>query len=180
MSNLLKLFWSRVLGFIWRRTPRRFLRWGVRLTQPRFAVSAGAIVFDAQGRVLLLRHVFRHGSGWGLPGGFLHKGEQPEAALRRELREEIGLDVEDLQLASVRTIESAHQIEILYCCRARNRAEPRSFEVRKAAWFAPNELPRDLLPAQRQAIRSAFAAWQSRSGATKSEAPSPTSDGDRL
>lgn len=179
MSILPKRFWSRTLGLIWRCTPRRLLRWGVWLTQPRFAVSAGAVVFDAQGRVLLLRHVFRHGSGWGLPGGFLHKGEQPETALRRELREEIGLEVEDLRLASVRTIERARQIEILYCCRARNRAEPRSLEIRRAAWFAPDELPRDLMRVQREAIRCALAAWQRRLSTTKSEAPSPASDGDR-
>ena len=57
-----------------------------RLAHPRFAVTAGAVITDARGRVLLLKHRFRPGAGWGMPGGFLERGEQPDAALRRELR----------------------------------------------------------------------------------------------
>ena len=68
----------------------------MRLSHPRFAVTAGAIITDDSGRVLLLKHRFRPGTGWGMPGGFMEEGEQPEEALRRELREEIGLEVEEV------------------------------------------------------------------------------------
>ena len=76
-------------GSLWRLTPAVIRRRAVRLGQKRFTVTAGAFIFDDAGRLLLLEHVFRPDSGWGIPGGFLSKGEQPETALRRELLEEI-------------------------------------------------------------------------------------------
>src|ERR1044072_6613233 len=70
-----------VLGFLWRKAPKAVRRWGRRFTQLRFPVTAGAGIVNDEGRVLLLKHVSRPGSGWGIPGGFLEKGEQPEEAL---------------------------------------------------------------------------------------------------
>ncbi|AXE24930.1 NUDIX hydrolase [Streptomyces globosus] len=54
--------------------------------------SAAAVVTDGHGRVLVVNPV--HNERWNLPGGHLDEGELPTAALRRELREEIGLDLE--------------------------------------------------------------------------------------
>ena len=48
----------------------------------------GAVV-DGEGRVLLVRQTYA--SGWRLPGGAIGLGEAPEAAVRRELHEELGL-----------------------------------------------------------------------------------------
>src|ERR1700732_4563553 len=93
-----------VLAFLWHGAPKFLRRWAVRLIEPSFTVSALAVVTDDQGHVLLLNHVFRPGSGWGLPGGFLEKGEQPEAAIRRELREETGLELEMLEIIFARTL----------------------------------------------------------------------------
>src|SRR6185295_3487528 len=103
-----------LLGTIWRRTPRKLRTWAVRVTKSRFTVTAGAIVSDDAGRVLLLRHRFRPGSGWGMPGGFIEQGEQPEDALRRELREEIGLEVAELKLFTVRAFKRPKQVEIVF------------------------------------------------------------------
>src|SRR5918911_2543443 len=99
---------------VWRGSPRFVKRAGVWLTQPRFAVTAGAVVSDEQGRVLLLRHVLRRGSGWGIPGGFIAAGEQPSDAVRREVREETGLELESVELAFVRTLASVRQVEIIF------------------------------------------------------------------
>ncbi|MFE2143842.1 NUDIX domain-containing protein [Streptomyces sp. NPDC059456] len=54
--------------------------------------SAAAIVRDEQGRVLIVNPVYKE--RWNLPGGHLEEGELPTAAARREVREEIGLDLE--------------------------------------------------------------------------------------
>ena len=70
----------------------------MRLTHARFTVTAAGIVLDERGRVLLLKHRFRSGSGWGIPGGFVEAGEQPEEGLRRELLEEIGLELDSAEL----------------------------------------------------------------------------------
>ena len=143
----------------WKRSPRFVRRTGVWLTQPRFAVTAGAVVLDERGRVLLLRHTMRKGSGWGIPGGFLHAGEQPEDAVRRELREETGLEVESVELVFVRTLKSVRQIEVVF--RGRLRAEAikaieKSFEIDGAEWFAPDAMPHSLSRDQHRVIARAL------------------------
>ena len=145
-----------LLAAIWRRAPRFLRRWTVRLSHPRFAVSAGAVITDARGRVLLLKHRFRPGTGWGVPGGFIETGEQPEAGLRRELREEVGLEIEKLKLFTTRAFRRPQQIEIVFTARAVGTTEQLSFEIREAGWFAPDELPGELSTDQAQLIRQAL------------------------
>lgn len=53
------------------------------------ALGVTGLVVDGQGRVLLVRQSYV--PGWRLPGGGMDRGEAPEAALRRELAEEVGL-----------------------------------------------------------------------------------------
>jgi ADP-ribose pyrophosphatase YjhB (NUDIX family) len=144
---------------VWRGSPRFVKRAGVWLTQPRFAVTAGAVVSDEDGRVLLLRHVLRRGSGWGVPGGFLIKGEQPEEAVRRELREETGLELDSVELAFVRSLAHVRQIEVIFRCRMRAAALEglqKSFEIDHAEWFARDALPRGLSADQRRLIERAL------------------------
>ena len=144
---------------VWRRTPVFVKRAGVWLTQPRFAVTAGAVVTDERGRVLLLRHTLRPGSGWGIPGGFLTAGEQPEEAVRREMREETGLEFESVELAFARTLRNVRQVEIIFRCALPASALERrtdSFEVDRAAWFERDALPEALSRDQRGLIRRAL------------------------
>jgi 8-oxo-dGTP diphosphatase len=141
------------LGAIWRRLPGIARRRMVRMGQERFTVTAGAMIFDNQDRILLLDHVFRPDGGWGIPGGFLTKDEQPEAGLRRELKEEIGIEVEDVTILFARTLRKPRQIEIYYRARAVGQPAPCSFEIRKAGWFAIDDLPGDLSKDQRRLIQ---------------------------
>src|SRR5918911_160326 len=144
---------------VWRGSPRFVKRAGVWLTQPRFAVTAGAVVSDEQGRVLLLRHVLRRGSGWGIPGGFLARGEQPEEAVRREVKEETGLELGDVELAFVRALGNVQQVEIIFRASMRSSATDgmrSSFEVEGASWFALERLPEELSRDQRRVISRAL------------------------
>jgi 8-oxo-dGTP diphosphatase len=141
---------------MWRRVPRFLRLWSVRLTNTRFTVTAAGIIFDASGRVLLLKHRFRAGSGWGIPGGFIKANEQPEDGLRRELREEIDLELQALELRRVRTFQSARQIEIIFKGKAEGLLRPRSDEIEEAGWFALDSLPAGLPADQRQLIKDVF------------------------
>ena len=145
-----------LLGTIWRRAPRALRRWTVRFSHPRFAVTAAAIITDGRGRVLLLKHRFRPGSGWGLPGGFIEKGEQPDAALRRELREEIGLEVEQLKLFAVRAFKKPKQVEVVFMGQAIGNTDELNFEIQEAVWFLPGELPAELPCDQCEMIKRAL------------------------
>ena len=149
-----------LLARVWRGSPRFVRRAGVWLTQPRFTVTAGAVVSDEAGRVLLLRHVLRQGSGWGVPGGFLNPGEQPEEAVRRELREETGLELDSVELVLVRTLAHVHQVEVIFRCRMRAAALEgleKGFEIDRAEWFARDALPPGLGADQRRLIDRALA-----------------------
>ena len=79
-----------------------------------------------------------------MPGGYIEEGEQPEEALRRELREEIGFEVEELKLVLTRTFKNPRQVEIVFRCQAVGDPEQLNFEIEKAAWFLPDELPEEL------------------------------------
>ena len=132
----------------------------MRATQARFTVTAGALIFNDAGQILLLKHRFRAGSGWGIPGGFLELGEQPEQALRRELREEIGLEVSQVEIFSARSFKKPRQVEILFRCRANVRIaqlKPRTIEVEEAEWFLVQKLPDGLPTDQRLIIERATA-----------------------
>lgn len=132
------------LGAVWRYLPPWVRYRLTRIGQKRFTVTTAVAIFDDEGRVLLLEHVFRPDSGWGLPGGFLSGGEHPEEGLRREIREEIGIELEDVELLFVRSLGRLRQVEIYFRARAAGIPNPRSFEIKRAEWFARNALPPDL------------------------------------
>ena len=67
---------------------------------PAIPVSAGALVFDQAGRLLILKPTYK--TGWTIPGGVMEAdGETPWEACRREVREECGLEVRAGRLAAV-------------------------------------------------------------------------------
>lgn len=78
-------FLARIYPYaMWVRNPLRH-----RLGQASIGVCA--LIHNAAGEVLLVKHSYR--PGWCLPGGGLKRGEVPVAALTRELREEVGLEL---------------------------------------------------------------------------------------
>lgn len=75
-------------------------------------VAAYGIVTDDGGRVLLARWVEGRRVAWTLPGGGLEEGEDPELAVRRELREETGFRIETTALLGIhsRVIPASHRV----------------------------------------------------------------------
>src|SRR5262245_2715299 len=55
-------------------------------------IAASAVLLDRQGRLLCVKPTYR--SGWLLPGGMVELDESPRAACRREVTEEVGLEIE--------------------------------------------------------------------------------------
>jgi 8-oxo-dGTP diphosphatase len=68
------------------------------VTEPglRLRDAARAVILDPAGRILLVRFEFPERALWACPGGGIEPGESHADALRRELREEVGLELEDV------------------------------------------------------------------------------------
>ena len=141
-----------LLGGIWRRFPRWLRRWTVERIETSFTATTAAIIIDEQNRILLLNHVFRPGSGWGIPGGFINSGEQPEDAIKRELKEEIGLELQEVELLFVRTLRSFNQVQIIFRGNVHGIPKTKGLEIIEAAWFDLDKLPPDLSQDERGLI----------------------------
>jgi len=147
---------TNILGAIWKYTPGTIRRRMVRMGQSRFTVTTGAMLFDDDGRILLLEHVFRPDGGWGIPGGFLSRSEQPQDGLRRELREEVSIEIDEVEFLFARTLPRPRQVEIYFRARVIGDPKPSSFEIKQAQSFTLNELPEELSNDQRKLIQRAI------------------------
>jgi 8-oxo-dGTP diphosphatase len=107
-------------------------------------VAACALV-DADGRVLIARRpADKDMAGlWEFPGGKVDPGERPEQTLIRELKEELGIQVQEACLAPLTF--ASHQYEAfqllmpLWICRKWD-GEPNALEGQELAWVRPNRL----------------------------------------
>jgi 8-oxo-dGTP diphosphatase len=102
-------------------------------------------LLDADGRVLIAeRPAGRSMAGlWEFPGGKVEAGERPEATLIRELREELGIVVNEACLAPLtfasHTYPEFHLLMPLYVCR-RWDGQVQALEGQRLAWVRPNKL----------------------------------------
>ena len=106
-------------------------------------VSAAALI-DGDGRVLVQQRAAGPLAGlWEFPGGKIETGETPSAALIRELREELGIDVEAACLAPAafasEPLGDRHLLLLLHVCR-KWRGIPCPLEATALRWVRPVEL----------------------------------------
>ncbi len=130
--------------------------------------TAGALVEDGKGRVLLARRAVEPFKGrWDIPGGFLEEGEPPLDGVRRELREETGLEVEPLDFLGAwvdrygfdSTAEAT--LNLYWTARSAGGEPQPADDVDELRWFAPDELPP---PAELafENVPLVLSAWRSR------------------
>jgi ADP-ribose pyrophosphatase YjhB (NUDIX family) len=127
----------------------------IRRATPLFHVGAICVVERADGHMLLVRQSYRRG-GWGFPGGLLRRGEEPADAARRELGEELGIDVELQGLPVVVIDAKMRRVDVVFNARlAEESPQPErtdhSPEISDARWFASDALP-SLLPEATSAL----------------------------
>lgn len=107
-------------------------------------VTAAALI-DTQRRVLIAKRPENKAMGglWEFPGGKIEAGETPEAALIRELEEELGIMVKQACLSpfvfASAPLGDKHLILLLYLIR-RWEGEPRAREHQEIRWVAPRDL----------------------------------------
>lgn len=132
---------------IWRRWRRTRL------------VGCAVVITNLSGDVLLLRHSYGP-SVWSLPGGGVDPGEDPEAAIRREMQEELGLILGHVELLGVLeevVARSAHTGYVFTSvCDAQPMPDGR--EVIEARFFPSHSLPEPL----GRVTRARIALWRQR------------------
>lgn len=129
---------------VYRRLPTGFRRRIVRLVSPSFTVGAMCFIERDDGALLLVRHSYR--KRWGVPGGLLHADEDVEDGARREVLEEVGLDIDMLGEPAVVVDPEPRRVDIIFRCRPVldtmiDELRPRSVEIVEAGWFRPDSLP---------------------------------------
>ena len=109
--------------------------------QAKFTVGVVGIVLNSQQQVLLVEHVFHPVIPWGLPGGWVDQDEDPALAIKRELHEELGIIIKQVDLIILEKNKHRH-LDIAYVCYALDDEVTKlSFELTDYGWFDLNNLP---------------------------------------
>ncbi|RFU40855.1 NUDIX domain-containing protein [Actinomadura logoneensis] len=131
-------------------------------TRPLLLPRTSAVLVDEAWRLLLLDRA--DGSGWCLPGGLMEPGESFEETARREVREEVGVELGELTLLDVFSGaeyyyrfphgDEIYTVTAAYLARVRSDAvldvDPR--EAREARFFDIDDVPEDVLATERPII----------------------------
>ena len=127
-----------------RLMPAPLRRAAVRAGTPSYTVGAVAVMRHDDGRVLFVDQ--RHSNGWALPGGLLRRGECPDDAVIREVREEVGvtLPVPSLPVPLAAVNARLRRVDLVYLLDAPSGADPHredEAEVRRVGWYRLDGLP---------------------------------------
>ena len=118
-------------------------------TDQRHSVSVAGVVVDGQGRALLIQR--RDNGRWEPPGGVLELGEAIVEGLRREVREETGLEVEPERLTGVYKNMIRGVVTLVFRCHATGGTITETDETTDWRWAGADEVT--ALAAEAQAIR---------------------------
>ena len=114
-------------------------------------IVASIAIIDANDQILIAKRPNKkHLSGfWEFPGGKVEKGESPEYALIREVKEELNIDINNKCIAPLTFSEfdykKFHLLLLLYVCR-RWEGEPMSMEKNEIKWVKANTLRQYKMP----------------------------------
>jgi 8-oxo-dGTP pyrophosphatase MutT (NUDIX family) len=133
---------TRRLGY---RVAHRLLRGWWFLRRPH-TQGVKCLLFDGE-RLLFVRHAYGDRRAWELPGGGLRRGEEPAVAARREMREELGVDLDRWAPAGCTETTGLHRTVTLHLFRAPvlgARIELGLAELEESRWADPAAPPMPL------------------------------------
>lgn len=124
-----------------------------KLLRPRTR-GVKVMLFNEAGQVLLIRNSYGRTDLWLLPGGGVRPFERPDAAARREVREELGLEAERLTFLSTHFSPAEGKRDTIHLYKASAAGEPKidDIEVAEARFFPVGELPAATSPATRRRL----------------------------
>jgi len=125
---------------LWRKFPLWVHILAARIVRSKFRVAVAAMIFDAQGRILLFKHTYRKFE-WGIPAGSLEYDEQPENAIVREFLEETGMQIQVQELLLADSSKQDHHVSLIYLCKIIGGTFKESLEISEMKYFEVNDLP---------------------------------------
>lgn len=133
-------------------------------------VAVGALVVDGEGRMLWIRRAREPGKGkLGLPGGFADVGETAEEALRREVREEVNLEVDSPEFLCSFANQYVYGgvtypvLDIFYTARPIAAGSAAALDdVESFCWLKPQEVRPDDIAFP--SVKNALDCWLQRAG----------------
>ncbi len=128
----------------WRKTP---------------IAGVSVIITNLGGDVLLLKHSYGP-QVWSVPGGGLGRGEDPQAAARREVFEELGMELTRIDLVGTldEVLSGSPHTAYIYAAVCDRQPRPDGREVTEARFFPSHSLPEPL----GETTRARIAVWRSR------------------
>ena len=139
---------------VWKALPNSEILRGslIWLITPKFLVGVVGVVLNHAGQVLLVKHTYRDKYPWGLPSGWLQRGERPMQALQREVKEETGMEVQVIKPLIVSGDDEWPRVDLIFLCSVKNEHFSASEEVSSAKFFNMDEIP-VIMPSQKKIIQ---------------------------
>ena len=117
----------------------------------QFFVGGFGIIFDEQGRVLLVHRTDY--DLWNLPGGALEAGETPWEEAIREIKEETGFNAEIIRLANVSYKSEKNDLVFTFLCKVIGGQSTLSKESDKIEYFEIDKIPHNTVISQVERIK---------------------------
>jgi len=129
--------------------------------------TASAVIVDDEGGVMLSRRALDPAAGkWDLPGGFVEEGEHPLDCLHRELREEAGIGLRDIEFLGIfmdwygAGLRNVSTLNIYWSARIAEGTPKPADDVEELRFFASEEIPEDDLAFAH--LPEVLSAWRAR------------------
>jgi nucleoside triphosphatase len=128
--------------------------------------TVGALIFNREGKLFLMKS-HKWGGKYVIPGGHIELGEKAEDALKREIKEETGLDIFDIEFIGIQDFifdpafwKKRHFVFLDYACRTNSIEVKLNSEGQEHGWFSPDELAK--LPVEPYSLRTVenFLKWK--------------------
>ncbi len=127
-------------------------------TTPRNPFLTVDVIIEIEGGIILIKRS-KPPPGWAIPGGFVDYGESLEDAVRREAKEETGLDIKLLKqfhtYSDPERDPRHHTVSTIFIATASGKPEAGD-DAKEAGIFTKNSLPRDLAFDHRQILNDYF------------------------
>lgn len=116
------------------------------MTKPQSPfLAVDGIIFDKDRTLLIKRAIDPFKGNWVLPGGHVEYGERVEDALKREIKEEVGIKIKIKKLVGIYSDPQRdpryHMVSIAYLCKKIRGSIQLSSEASQYKYFSLNELP---------------------------------------